>query len=60
MLFALNGAGYGSAGRRRDLFCGEDCEGEGPEAVVVGAFGVAEADLAGFSELVFLDVEFLK
>ena len=53
----LDGFGYGPAGRGRDLFRGEDCEGEGPEAVVVGTLGVVEEDLARLRQLVFLYVE---
>jgi len=41
----------------RCLFCGVDCEGDGPEAVVMGALGVAEAKFAGFSEFGSFGVE---
>ena len=37
-----------------------DGQGEGPEAVVVGAVWVAEGDPTGLGELVFLDVELVE
>jgi len=39
------------------LFCGVDGEGDGPEAVVVGALGVVEQDLPRLAELIPLHVE---
>jgi len=39
------------------LFCGVHGQGEGPEAVVVGALGMVEENLPGFSELVAFDIE---
>ena len=55
----LGGAGYGCAGWGLGLFGGVDCQGEGPEAVVVGAVWVAAGDLACFGEFVFFCVEFV-
>ena len=43
-----------------DLLGCVDGLGEGPEAVVVGAVGVAEGDPAGLGEHIFLDVELVE
>ena len=47
-------------GRGWGLFCGVDGEGDGPEAVVVGALGVVVEDFTCFTELEAFDVEFLE
>lgn len=57
---ASNNSCYWSTRRRRFLLSGVDGEGNGPEAVVVGAVGVAEGDPACFGELVFFCVEFVE
>ena len=42
------------------MFRGVDCEGAGPESVVVGALGVAVSYSARLGELVLLGLEFVE
>ena len=53
----LDGASYRYAGRRRGLLGGEDCEGNGPEAVIVRSLRVVEQDLPRLPELVAFYIE---
>jgi hypothetical protein len=47
----------GLLGGGEGLFYGVDGEGDGPETIIVSAFGVVEQDLTGLPELVSLYVE---
>ena len=55
-LFDLDDFGYRSARWMRCLFRGIDGEGDGPEAVVMGALGMVIEDLPGLSEFISFDV----
>lgn len=59
-VWGLGGAGNGLAGWMGGLFGCLDGQGEGPDAVVVGAVGVAVGDFTNFGELEFLGVEFVE